>query len=579
MVNLAPAVGEPLVLGSGRLSLEGLVAVARDRRQVAPLSADPASLERVRTSARWVRERAGALLGENDGGPMPVYGVNTGFGSLAGRAAFDGADSASDLSRRLVISTSFGYGEYLDEETVRAAMLIRANSLAQGHSGVRPELIDLLVDCLNKGVCPAVPAMGSLGASGDLIPLAHVALAITRQPGDHERDADSGEAFVWDDDGPDGPRRRMASGRAAMARAGIERLVLGPKEGLAFTNGTAFSAALTALALERAERVMRTADVAVAATAEAVHGFRDAFLPDIHEARGHQGQIDSAHNVLACLEGSELVSGDADADPDRHPPQDAYSIRCAPQVHGAVRDTLAFVRSVVETELNAATDNPLVFPTLPESRALKAVSGGNFHAEYLAFASDFLSISITEVAGLAERRLFRLNDSSLSRGLPDMLVRSDIVGLDCGYMLGQYLAAALVSRCKTLCHPDSVDSIPTCANQEDHVSMAMNAGLHALQVAEMAEAVVAIEVLMSTQALDLRLGSKANGSGVDAYATLGRGGRLLRRLVRAQTTAEGDPVEYLDRDRVMYPYFRSILELVRGGTLLDQLREEGVDLR
>ncbi len=212
---------------------------------------------------------------------------------------------------------------------------------------------------------------------------------------------------------------------------------------------------------------------------EALTGFGDAFLTQIHDARGQPGQIACAAHLRELLRGSAFIDGSEQTDPRRQPPQDAYSLRCVPQVLGAVRDTVAFVRDIVERELDAATDNPLIFVVLPDSRRLKAVSGGNLHAEYLAFASDFLSIAVTEIGNIAERRLFRLDDGTRNRGLPDMLVASDDVGMDCGYMLPQYLAAALVSDCKTLAHPDSVDSIPTCANQEDHVSMAANAGRHA----------------------------------------------------------------------------------------------------
>ena len=227
--------------------------------------------------------------------------------------------------------------------------------------------------------------------------------------------------------------------------------------------------------------------------------------PNCIEARGHAGQIECAANLRALLDGSKLIDGGIGRDPVRQPPQDAYSLRCVPQVLGPVRDTLKFIRGIVETEINAATDNPLIFADRLPGRSLKAISGGNFHAEYVAFAADFLSIVVTEIGNISERRLFRLNDGTLNRGLPDMLVASDHVGMDCGYMLPQYLAAALVSDCKTLAHPDSVDSIPTCSNQEDHVSMANNAGRHARQIVRNIENVVGIEVLMAAQALDLRL--------------------------------------------------------------------------
>jgi len=567
-------------LGAQRLSLADAVDVAVRRRRVT-MDDDPAGAAhvRMRASADWVAGRVEDLASGSADAAQPVYGINTGFGSLAGRAAFDTPELAHDLSRRLITSTSFGYGEFLDEPLVRAAMLIRAHSLAQGYSGVRPELVSALADALNADLYPAIPAFGSLGASGDLIPLSHLALVLTRPDEPEDRPEESGEAFLRVAARNGASRLVKVTGLEAMRVAGLERIPLRAKEGLALNNGTAFSTALTALALHRAERLVRNAEVASAATTDAVEGFRDAFLPEIHAARGHRGQIDSAANTLACLADSRVVQGDADADPVRQPPQDAYSIRCAPQVHGAVRDALSYVRGVVETELNAATDNPLIFPDLPPQRQLKAVSGGNFHAEPLAFGSDLLAIVATEVASLAERRTFRLTDGALNRGLPDMLIDSGVVGLDCGYMLGQYLAAALVSSCKTLAHPDSVDSIPTCANQEDHVSMAMNAGLHALQVVERAEVVVAIELLMDAQALELRASRLAEDGAAPDLSPFGAGARAVHATVRGLRTEQDEPVAHIDRDRVMYPYLRSVVELVRAGVLLEDLEAMGVSLR
>jgi histidine ammonia-lyase len=262
-------------------------------------------------------------------------------------------------------------------------------------------------------------------------------------------------------------------------------------------------------------------------------------------------------HLRRLLAGSRLVDGSETADPVRQPPQDAYSLRCVPQVLGPVRETLEFGRAIVEREINAATDNPLIFPDLPDSRSLKAISGGNFHAEYLAFVSDFTAIATTEVGSIAERRLFRLDDGTLNRGLPDML-------LDCGYMLPQYLAAALVSDCKTLAHPDSVDSIPTCANQEDHVSMANNAGRHARQVVANIETVVATELVMAAQATELRL--RREGLGLEALAPATR---AVLELVRETPTEDGRTIDHLTRDVVMYPRIRAATALVHSGAVLD----------
>lgn len=560
-----PAPGTTSVAGSNRkdtpvsieigeqpLTLEDFLAIVRDRRKA---TISEGAVAAMRVSEQWVSAitddmRAGKAV-------APIYSINTGFGSLAGRQAFDSVDDASELSRRLILSNTSGVGRFLDEDVVRGSMLIRAVSLTRGYSAVRLELPTTLLAMLERGVFPAVPEYGSLGASGDLIPLAHLAIVMSRPAGD-DVDIDSGEAFV------DGT---LVSGITAMKAAGLERIVLGPKEGLALTNGTSFSTAQAALALADAENLLETAQVTAAMSIEALAGFGDAFLPQIHEARGHRGQIEVAARIRELLAGSEFIDGDVDRDPVRQPPQDAYSLRCTPQVLGPVKDTLRFVRGIVETEINAATDNPLVFPDLPPSRTLKAVSGGNFHAEYLAFASDFLSIVVTEIGNIAERRLFRLTDGTLNRGLPDMLIASEQVGMDCGFMLPQYLAAALVSDCKTLAHPDSVDSIPTSANQEDHVSMANNAGRHARQVVSNIENVIGIELLMAAQALELRL--KIEGKDVSA---LSPASRTVLELVRSHRSADGRLIDHITQDTVLYPRVRSAVELVHSGAVLDALR-------
>jgi histidine ammonia-lyase len=536
------------VVGAEPLGLTDVLAVARDGARV---ELAPGAVEAMAASRDWV---AAAVSAPDPQGLPPIYSVNTGFGSLAGRQAFQRPEQAADLSRRLIVSNASGVGRYLDPEVVRAAMLIRAVSLARGYSGVRVEVVQVLLDMLNAGVVPAVPEFGSLGASGDLIPLAHVALVASR-PGDGDDiEQDSGEALL------DGA---VVSGLAAMRAAGIERIVLGPKEGLALTNGTSFSTAMAALAVFDAARLVRTAEVTAAMSVQALAGFGDAFLPQIHRARGQIGQIASAAHLRDLVRGSAFVDGSADADPVRQPPQDAYSLRCVPQVHGAVRDTVEFATGIVEREINAATDNPLIFTDLPSSRRLKAVSGGNFHGEYLAFASDFVAIAVTEVGSIAERRLFRLDDGTLNRGLPDMLVASTDVGMDCGYMLPQYLAAALVSDCKTLAHPDSVDSIPTCANQEDHVSMANNAGRHARQVVANIEHVVGIELVMAAQALELRLAKAGRGR-----EALSPAARAVLDLVRGTAAADGRTIDHLERDVVLYPRIRASRDLVASGAVL-----------
>jgi histidine ammonia-lyase len=550
-----------VVVGEGRLTIAELVAVARDDARV---ELAPSAVDRMAASRAWV-ESAIADRSTLSGEIAPIYSINTGFGSLAGRRAFQDPAQPADLSRRLIVSNASGVGRYLDAEVVRATMLIRISSLTRGFSGVRAELVQTLVDMLNAGVLPAVPEFGSLGASGDLIPLAHISLVATRPAGPDDPVADSGEAIV------DG---RIVPGLEAMRAAGIERIVLGAKEGLALTNGTSYSTALAALAVHDARKLVRTAEVTAAMSIEALLGFADAFLPQIHDARGQAGQVATAAHLRQLLAGSSLIDGGESADPVRQPPQDAYSLRCVPQVHGAVRDTLGFAAGIVENEINAATDNPLIFPDLPDARRLKAVSGGNFHAEYLAFVSDFTTIAVTEIGSIAERRLFRLDDGTLNRGLPDMLVASTDVGMDCGYMLPQYLAAALVSDCKTLAHPDSVDSIPTCANQEDHVSMAGNAGRHVRQVVDSISQVIGIELVMAAQALELRLGQPDHTDDTLAPAT-----RAVLDLVRATPTDDGRTIDHLRRDVVMYPRLRAATRLVTSGAVLDAVAPHLTDLQ
>jgi histidine ammonia-lyase len=539
---------EYVVVGDRAVTIEDLVAVARHGAEVRLADGVP---ERMQASFAWVEQ---ALEPGDDGAIEPIYSINTGFGSLAGRQAFQDKGMATELSRRLVISNASGVGHWLDHDVVRAAMLIRLVSLVRGHSGVRFELVERLAAMLNRNLLPAVPEFGSLGASGDLIPLAHLAIVMTRAA-DEDNESESGQA--WRDG-------QVVSGIEAMRAAGLERIVLGAKEGLALLNGTSFSTAMAALAVHDADQLARTSEVTASMSLQALVGFGDAFLPQIHEARGQQGQIDSAAHIRALVAGSGLIDGDEHNDPRRQPPQDAYSLRCVPQVLGAVRDTLAFGRGIVEREINAATDNPLIFPDLSDTRRLKAVSGGNFHAEYLAFVSDFTAIATTEIGNIAERRLFRLDDGTLNRGLPDMLVASEDVGMDCGYMLPQYLAAALVSDCKTLAHPDSVDSIPTCANQEDHVSMANNAGRHARQVVANIETVIGIELVMAAQALELRL--QVDGLSEDVISPAAR---AVLDLVRSTPTSDGGTIDHLTRDVVMYPRIRAATSLVRSGAVLE----------
>jgi histidine ammonia-lyase len=398
-----------------------------------------------------------------------VYGINTGFGSFA-ETRIDRADLAA-LQVNLVRSHAAGVGEPLPVRSVRASMALRANVLAKGYSGVRGETLDLLIAALNRGVHPYVPSRGSVGASGDLAPLAHIALCLI------------GEGDVWD-----GATRTSAA--SALEAAGLRPAILGPKEGLALINGTQVSAGVAALTLAGAERLARAADVAAALSIDGLQGSVRPFDPRIHAARPFAGQAVSAGNLARLLEGSAINAAHAHCGRV----QDAYCMRCAPQVHGAAREALAWVRQMLVTEMNAATDNPMVFADTGE-----IISGGNFHGAPIALASDTLVLAAAQFATISERRSERLVNPSLS-GLPAFLTRHG--GLQSGLMLAQVTAAALTSEIKTLAHPASVDTIPTSANKEDHVSMSMGAALKAERALHLATHVIAVEVLCACQALD-----------------------------------------------------------------------------
>jgi histidine ammonia-lyase len=412
-----------------------------------------------------------------------TYGINTGFGRFVSESIPE--EHTEELQLRLLRSHACGVGDPYPAEIVRAAMLLRANALAKGTSGARIETVELLLACLSRGVLPYVPSRGSVGASGDLAPLAHLALPLVGE----------GEAWV------DGDR---VSGSDALAAAGLEPTHLAAKEGLSLINGTQFMAAYGALGIMRARRLAQAGDLACALSLEALQGSRTSFLPQIHRLRPLRGQGDSAANVLRLLEGSAINEAHRWCDKV----QDAYSLRCAPQVHGAARDLLDYVEGTVAVELNAATDNPLV---LVEDELL--VSNGNFHGQPLAFALDALAMTSSELANISERRVERMVNPSLSDGLPAFLTREG--GINSGFMILQYVSAALVSENKVLAHPASVDSIPTSAGQEDHVSTGNAAGLKALQALSNSEHSLAIELLAGTQAVEF-LAPLEPGRGVGA---------------------------------------------------------------
>jgi histidine ammonia-lyase len=463
-------VSAPLVLTGEDLTVAGVwdVAVHGAKATIA---------DSARERMRAARELVESIRGEH------TYGVNTGFGRFV--SAHVPEELGEELQLRLLRSHACGVGEPYPDDVVRAAMLLRVNALAKGYSGARVETVELLLECLNRGVLPVVPARGSVGASGDLAPLAHLALPLVGE----------GEALVAGE---------RLDGAAALRRVGLEPIRLASKEGLSLVNGTQFMAAMTALGLVRARRLAATADLACALSLEALQGSRTSFAPAVHRSRPLKGQQEAAANVWRLLEGSAIIESHRWCDKV----QDAYALRCAPQVHGACRDLLDYVEATVAVELNAATDNPLVLVDEGE-----IVSAGNFHGQPLAFALDVLALAMAELASISERRTERLVNPSLSDGLPPFLVEEG--GLNSGFMIPQYVAAALVSENKVLAHPASVDSIPTSAGQEDHVSMGNAAGLKALRVLDNVERTLAIELLAGTQAVEF-LAPLRPGEGADA---------------------------------------------------------------
>lgn len=496
---------DPVALGA--LSFEQVVAVARSGARVS-LTSD----------ARTEIERGRLVVEQHLAGDHPVYGLNTGIGALA-----DTRISSSDLEqlqRNIVRSHAAGAGEPLPPEVVRAMMLLRARTLSTGRSGVRPVVVERILEVLNAGLTPVVPSRGSVGASGDLAQLAHVALTLTGE----------GSMLVGDDVRPAGQ---------ALKAAGLEPLTLQAKEGLALINGTEGMVALGVLALEDLSALLTAADIAAAMTVEAALGTDRPFAEDLMALRPHPGQAASAANLRALLAGSSIIASHRDS---QHAVQDPYSMRCAPQVHGAVRGTHEHARGVFEVEMASVTDNPVI---LPDGRV---ESAGNFHGEPLAYATDLLAVGATGLASIAERRTFWILGPGVSRDLPPFL--STHAGLGSGYMLAQYTQAALVSECKGLAQPAGLDSIPTSGSQEDHVSMGWTSGLKLRRVLEHVATVVGIELLCAAQALDLR-----------------------RPLVPAAGTAAAlaairERIPFLDQDRDLSVDIAAATDLVRTGAVV-----------
>lgn len=453
-----------VVLTGNDLSLEELVAVSR---YDAKIKVDPDAIDRIKASR--------ALIDDIVDNERVVYGVTTGFGSLC-RVSISKED-CSQLQENLIRTHSCGYGNPLSREVTRAAMLIRANALVKGYSGIRLETLNVLVDMINKGVHPYIPEKGSLGASGDLAPLAHMVLPMLGL-GDAEYQG------------------KLMSGKEAMDRAGIPTIRLVAKEGLALINGTPILTAMGTFALWDGMLLLKQSDIAAALTMEANRGIIDAFDERLHTIRPHRGQLDTAYNIRSLLKNSTYVTHQGELKV-----QDPYSLRCVPQIHGASKDALGFVKEKVDIEINSATDNPIV---LPDGAV---ISGGNFHGEPMALPFDFLGIGLSEIANVSERRLERTINNSLS-GFPSFLVAHP--GLNSGFMITQYAAAALVSENKVLAHPASVDSIPSCENQEDLVSMGAAAARKAGEICFNVRRVIATEILAACQAIDCVLVKASN---------------------------------------------------------------------
>jgi histidine ammonia-lyase len=505
---------KPIQLGSKRLTLEEIRDVAVDERRVALSSG---AVSKIKRAHRFLQSK----ISEGD----TLYGVNTGFGLLSNVKI--PAPQIEALQYNLLRSHACGVGSYLSDEQVRGMLLLRAANLALGHSGVSLKLVEHILDVLNRGICPLIPEQGSVGASGDLAPLSHLALVLIGE----------GRARY---------KGREMSGAQALKSAKLKPIRLGPKEGLALINGTQFMTAIGVLALLEAEHLCNVADVIGAMTVEAMRGTETAFEPEIHRVRPHPGQLQSAKNVRKVL-----ISGGMSEISKSHigcgKVQDPYSMRCIPQVHGASRDSLKFVRDVLEREVNSVTDNPLVFPA-----EKKILSGGNFHGQIVAIAMDLMSIAAAEIASISEQRLEKLVNPVIS-DLPAFLTEKG--GLNSGFMIVQVAAASIVSENKTLCHPASVDSIPTSADKEDHVSMGAWAARKAKKIIDNSTLVLSMELLAASQGIDLLRPLKSS-------RTLEK----IHKLVRSKVPKLGD-------DRIFHDDIHSMERIIRSPGLKSILNE------
>ncbi|MCB9108774.1 MAG: histidine ammonia-lyase [Anaerolineales bacterium] len=520
---------DPIILDGQSLTIDQVIAVAYGepgQPAVALSEAAQAGVTRAAQAVQTLLERG-----------QVAYGITTGFGAFKDRII--SPDQVEQLQRNIVLSHAVGVGPAFDVPTTRAIMLIRANTLARGHSGIRLATLQMLLDLLNAGVHPVIPQKGSLGASGDLAPLAHMSLVLLGL----------GEAEY---------QGEIVDGEAALEGIGLSPVTLAAKEGLALTNGTAVMCALGALETYRARLLSRTSDIAGCLSLEALHGTVLAFDDRIHQLRPHPRQLNCAAYLRELLAGSEFTR--------HHDPanvQDAYTLRCIPQVHGAVRDAIAYARWVIDIELNAVTDNPLIFID-DDTDEITVLSGGNFHGEPLAIAMDYLSLAMTEMGNISERRLMRLTDeASNAQTLPAFLAQNG--GLNSGFMITQYTAAALAAENKVLAHPASADTIPTSANVEDHVSMGCTAALQARQIVQNVEQILALELMAAAQGIDFRKQKLGD------TARLGRGTQPAYELIRQH-------VPFIAEDTVLYPYIEAVRQLVAGGDLVKATNREVTDI-
>ncbi len=507
-----------LKINGENLEIYDVLKVAREREKV---GLEEEAIKRVEKS----RDQVEKLVADN----KVVYGITTGFGSFSDTKI--SPEEAVKLQENLIESHSAGTGDLLPVEAVRAMMLLRANALAKGYSGIRYSTLKLLLDMLNKDVHPLVPSQGSVGASGDLVPLAHMSLALLGKG-----EVEFGGKYILADE--------------ALRQVGLKPIKLKSKEGLALINGTQMMGALGSIALFEADRLLKYADIALSLTMEALKGIAAPFNELIHQVRPHPGQAVVAKNIKKLVKGSSLVLEKRE---DRV--QDAYTIRCAPQVHGASRDSIEHVFDIFNREINSATDNPLLFPDED-----KVISGGNFHGQPLALSLDYLSLAVSELGNISERRVARLVDSNLNYGLPMFL--TEYGGLNSGYMIAQYTAASLVSENKVMSSPASIDSITTSANQEDHVSMGSISANKIQKVVENLKSILAIELIVAAQAVEFR---------TNDISDLGDGTKIIYDYIR-------DRVPALNGDRILSKDIADAKKIVESGELIEILADKGIKL-